>query len=312
MNSCVCLSSLDLVFFEPRLVYMGVSGVNVKNFIYLKIQNFQINRLQNFKNYILNWFDINRIQNLIMKKYAFILLLLLSFSAFSQSSILLEACNKIEIQSDRLSCFKEIYKATAHAPDLPDKQQLAIDSVKKEFAELQQIIKTGISYKAYSDLMVKPAMKLGSLKVELNGGMPYMIRSLEEAVIAYNDAKTVWHASIYDSMDGGIFVGKILNPERSGLIEIVKKYNLPLESKLLQPHLPATTAIMKIFDYAEGKTKDAFAVEAVAIDAKKSEDLLNKKDYFDPFRKIDPLGEKCRDKFDVFYDPVACRKNGEQ
>ncbi|WP_404302901.1 hypothetical protein [Alicycliphilus denitrificans] len=228
----------------------------------------------------------------------------MSFSALSQSNILLEACNKIENQSDRLACFKEIYTTTTKTITATDKQEIAINSIKREFAELQQIIRTGISYNTYSEAIIKPAMKLGALKLELNGEMPYMVNSLEDAVIAYNDAKTVWHASIYDSMDGGIFAGKILNPERSGLLEIVKKYNLPLESKLLNPRLPAMAAVLKIFDYAENKTKDAFTTAASPM-----EHTSNNKVNIDPFRPISPVNDKCKDKFSILYDPLVCKND---
>lgn len=239
-----------------------------------------------------------------MRKFILIILMLLSFSALSQSDILLEACNKIDNQGDRLACFKEIYAASVKTKEATDKQEIAIDSIKREFAELQQVIRTGISYKTYSEVIVRPAMKLGALKRELNGEMPYMINSLEEAVVAYNDAKTVWHASIYDSMDGGIFAGKILNPERSGLLEIVSKYNLPVESRLLNAHLPAMTAVLKIFDYAENKTKDAFAIAALPV-----EDVSANKVNIDPFRSIGPIDDKCKDKFSVLYDPLVCKYN---
>lgn len=238
-----------------------------------------------------------------MKKYIFIALIFLSLSATSQSNILLEACNKIDNQDNRLDCFKEVYKSSEQKTTAIDRQQIAIDSMKKEFAELQQIIKTGISYNAYLEAITKPAMKLGSLKLEIGGEMPYMTKSLEDAIVAYNDAAAVWRASIYDSMDGGIFTGKILNPEQSGLIEIVNKYNLRLESKLLNTHLPPNEAILKIFKYAEDKTRDAFT--EIAPPQKNTTE--NKIDT-NHFLEIIPTIEKCKNKYNVDYDPRVCER----
>lgn len=238
-----------------------------------------------------------------MKKYIFIVLIFLSLSATSQSNILLEACNKINNQDNRLACFKEVYQTSEQKTTAIDRQQIAIDSMKKEFAELQQIIKTGISYNAYSEAITKPAMKLGSLKLETNGEMPYMIKSLEDAIVAYNDAGTVWRASIHDSMDGGIFTGKILNPEQSGLMRIVNKYNLRLESKLLNTHLPPNEAILKIFKYAEDKTRDAFT-EISPLKKNTTEDKINT----NVFREIIPTNEKCKNKYNIDYDPLVCEQ----
>ncbi len=238
-----------------------------------------------------------------MKKYIFIALIFLSLPVISQSNILLEACNKIDNQDNRLACFKEIHQTSEQKTPFISKQQIAIDSMKKEFAELQQIIKTGISYNVYSEAITKPAMKLGSLKLETNGEMPYMIKSLEDAIVAYNDAGAVWRASIHDSIDGGIFTGKILNPERSGLMRIVNKYNLRLESKLLNPHLPPNEAILNIFKYAEDKTKDAFA-EVSRSKKNTTEDKIDA----NIFREIIPINEKCKNKYNIDYDPLVCGK----
>ncbi|MFC4473071.1 hypothetical protein [Comamonas denitrificans] len=238
-----------------------------------------------------------------MNKYIFIGLIFLSFSVASQSNILLEACNKIDNQDNRLACFKEAYQASAQKTTAIDGKKIAIDSIKKEFAELQQIIKTGVSYNAYLEAIIKPAMKLGSLKLEVNGDMPYMIRSLEEAIVAYNDAGTVWHASIHDSIDGGILVGKILNPEQSGLMGIVKKYNLRLDSKLLNTHLPPNEAILKIFEYAEGKTRDAFA-EIVPSKNNTKEEKIDTNSVM----KINPASEKCKSIYNIDYDPLVCER----
>lgn len=230
--------------------------------------------------------------------------MLLNFPTLSQSNILLEACNKIENPNDRLACFREIHTPPTQTITTTDRQQIAIEVIKTEFAELQQIIRTGISYNTYSDSIIKPAKKLGALKLELNGTMPYMINSLEEAIVAYNDAKTVWHASIYDSMDGGILAGKILNPERAGLLGIVKKYNIPLETKLLTPHLPATAAILNIFDYAENKTKDAFATTTSPEKNIPLNEIIPT-----PFRPMPPVNDKCKDKYSLLYDPLICKDN---
>lgn len=240
-----------------------------------------------------------------MKQFISAVLMILSFSALSQSSILMEACNRIENKNDRLACFKEIYTQPTQTNAVIDKQQAAIDSIKMEFAELQQVIKTGISYNAYSAAIIKPAMKLGALKLELNNTMPHMVYSLEEAVVAYNDAGTVWRASIYDSQDGGIFVGKVLDPRSSGLLEIVRKYDLKLETKLLTNHLPATAAILKIFDYAEKRTTDAF--EPVPL---QEENAQSNDSYPKHSQSKGLVNDKCKDRYSLLSH--ACKDSSPE
>lgn len=194
-------------------------------------------------------------------KYIYLILLLLSCeNSFSQSKIILEACNKIENSKIRLDCFNEAIKIKSE-PQLSnqiDQEKIAIDKTQKAFFMLQEVIKRGTSLNNYNILIIDIAKEVGSLKLTLKGEMPYMIGILDDAIIAYNDAAILWHTSIYESQDGGILVGKILNPDRTGLSKMVVKYKLPTETKLFNKHIPFEIAIQKIWDHAENLTREAF------------------------------------------------------
>lgn len=68
--------------------------------------------------------------------------------------------------------------------------------------------------------------------------------------------KRIWHASIYNSSDGG-FLGRVLNPNYTGLQGLVRKYNLPTRTFLLSEHLPVDSALPIIWKYAEESAKGA-------------------------------------------------------
>ncbi len=224
-----------------------------------------------------------------------------SLCAFSQSRILLEACNRIDNSNDRLLCFEEIQKNNKeHQLKPEDKMQLAINAAQKEFSEFQEIINTGISYNNYSTLISKPASALGTLKLELKGTMPHMINTLEAALEAYSDAGKIWHASIFNSQDGGIIFGKILNPETSGLMNIVQKYELMTERKLTLTNLPPDPAIRKIWMHASNLTSNAFN-GSLSNKSGRTSDIEK-----DPFRPLPIMDGKCKNKYSLEYDPKVC------
>ena len=243
----------------------------------------------------------------IMKYTYLLVFLLLCKNSFSQPQIILEACNKIENPSDRLTCFNEVIKIKSALPITSkiDSEQIAIDRTKKTFIAFQEVIKNGVSLNNYKSLIEEPIKEVGLLKLELRGEMPHMIGTLDEVIRAYKDAEILWHASIYESQDGGIFVGKILNPETTGLSRIVEKYNLPTEKKLLNRHLSFEIAIQKIWNHAEHLTRKAFFDQNSSTTNSDEGDILNS----NVFRPLKPIDKKCKDKYDIFYDSKVCNGN---
>lgn len=232
-----------------------------------------------------------------MKIVVFVFFFFFGLPVFSQSIILLEICNKINNPDERLLCFKEVYGSSGRLVNSDNEKKSALNSFKKDFSELEQVTKIGVSYSVYLDVVTKLAMRLGSVKLELGDEDSGKIKYLEDAILAYKDAEILWRAKIHETKNGGIFVGDILNPEVTGLMGIVKKYNIRVESKLLNSHIQFDEAILKIFQYAEEKAKIAFAQGVESIG-----DSESKK----PSRRNTNTGERCGSKYNLDYDPAVC------
>ncbi len=175
-------------------------------------------------------------------------------SVQAQSTMLLEACNAIEDKDKRLACFSELSSLKAStATDAA----AAGKKVKNAFASIAGAVNSGISLNNYSTLILEPAKELEIFRQEKPTPNQRAIELYEEALVSYRDAEKVWHASIFDSSDGGLFLGKILTPRYTGLQGIVEKYNLPIKKILLREHLSADLALPIIWQRARELAKNA-------------------------------------------------------
>lgn len=177
--------------------------------------------------------------------------LLLSTVVFAQNNVLLEACNAIEDREKRFSCLQEI----AALKSVNSHDATSFKRLKAAFAGIAGAVNAGLSYKNYQSLIVEPAKELGVFKQENSNINPEALKFLDKAVSAYNDAERLWRASIYDSQDGGIFFGKILNYQALGLSDVIRIYNLPTTTVLMNPHVSVHAALPIIWQYAEKNAK---------------------------------------------------------
>lgn len=182
--------------------------------------------------------------------------------ALSQPKVLMDACNAIEDKERRVNCFSELVRiqgGTLKASE-PSSQTLAIKKARDSFFSVSSAVENGVSFNTYTNIILEPAKALGVMKSDAPQLDTIVFENLQSAVVAYNDAARVWHASIYKSQDGGAFVGRILNPELTGLMPIVQRYGLETRSVLLNTHLPPEAAITKIWRFADQMIKDAFRI----------------------------------------------------
>lgn len=180
----------------------------------------------------------------------------------AQPKALLEACNAIDDKTKRMECLEQLMQlqgATSKSND-SNPQPIALKRAKSAFSAVASTVQSGVSLNNYSQLIMDPAKELGVLRQEASTLDPLVFEKLQSAVAAYNDAEIVWRASIYQSQDGGIFAGRILNPVQTGLVSIVNKYGLETTTVLFNPHLPADAAIAKIWGFAEMFAKEAFNI----------------------------------------------------
>lgn len=175
-------------------------------------------------------------------------------SAHAQPTALLEACNAVDDKDKRLACFKEL--STLKSPTAPD-TAAATKKVKNAFAAVAGAVSSGISLNNYSALLLEPSKELEIFRQERPVPNQRALDLYEEALLSYRDAEKVWHANIFDSSDGGLFLGRMLNPEYTGLQGIVNKYNLPTRKVLLSTHLPADTALQIIWSHARERVQAA-------------------------------------------------------
>ncbi len=177
----------------------------------------------------------------------------------AQPKVLLEACNAIDDRARRMECLEEIVQRPTAKNDVKDAQNAALKRTKAAFAALASTVQSGISYNNYSVLILEPAKELGILRQEAPGLDSATFNKLSEAVTAYNDAGTVWRASIYQSQDAGLF-GRIVDPDRTGLASIVRRYRLSTTTILFSTHLPVNAALSAIWGSAELSAKNAFEI----------------------------------------------------
>ena len=177
----------------------------------------------------------------------------------AQPKVLLEACNAIDDRTRRMECLEEIMQRPTAKHDVKDAQTAALRRAKAAFAALASTVQSGISYNNYSVLILEPAKELGILRQEVPNLDSATFNKLSEAVTAYNDAGTVWRASIYQSQDAGFF-GRIVDPDRTGLTSIVRRYRLSTTTILFSTHLPIEAALSTIWRSAEMSAKNAFEI----------------------------------------------------
>lgn len=177
--------------------------------------------------------------------------------ANAQPRALLEACNAIDDKAKRMECLEQLMQLQGTTSSSP--QATTLKRAKSAFAAIASTVQSGVSFNNYSVLIMDPAKELGVLRQEAPTLDPLVFEKLQAAVAAYNDAASVWRASIYQSQDGG-FMGRVLNPEQTGLMPIVNKYGLYTTTVLFNTHLPADAAVGKIWRYAEMTATEAFEI----------------------------------------------------
>jgi murein DD-endopeptidase MepM/ murein hydrolase activator NlpD len=175
-------------------------------------------------------------------------------SAHAQPTALLEACNSIDDKDKRLACLKEL--SNLRSPAVPG-VDAATKKLKNAFAAVAGAVSSGVSLQNYSALLLEPSKELEIFSQERPAPSQRVLGLYEEALLSYRDAERVWHANIFDSSDGGLFLGRILNPEYTGLQGIVNKYNLPTRKVLLSTHLPADAALQIIWRHARERAQEA-------------------------------------------------------
>ena len=174
-------------------------------------------------------------------------------SAHAQTTALLEACNTIDDRDKRLACLKEL--SALKSPTMLDAAAGA-KRVKNSFAAVTGAVNSGVSLNSYSALLLEPSKELEIFRQEKPSSNQRALDLYDEALLSYRDAEKVWHASIFKSFDGGLF-GRVLNPQNTGLQEIVNKYNLQTRQILFNTHLPAETALSVIWRHAKERAQAA-------------------------------------------------------
>lgn len=174
----------------------------------------------------------------------------------------MDACNAIEDKEKRVNCFSELVKIQEgnKKSSEPSAQALAVKKAKDSFFAVSSAVDSGVSFNNYSSIILEPAKALGVMRSDAPQLDTIVFENLQSAIDAYNDAARIWHASIYKSQDGGVFVGRILNPDMTGLTSIVQRYGLETRSVLLNTHLPPEAAITKIWRFADQRIKEAFRI----------------------------------------------------
>jgi len=192
------------------------------------------------------------------------LLLSFSFSAFGQSAILLEACNNIQDSGKRLECLRELTKNSKN-----DSSQVDYRKLKQSFISLQAVVASGVNLENYNRAILEPSKELAIFKSENPNANAEAIEYLENVVVAYNDAATIWRSSIFDTEEVGFFLGKQLPYEKRGLTPIINKYNIPTQSATFARYVTRDTALPVIWAWARQYANSAFRL----LDAPREQDL---------------------------------------
>lgn len=174
---------------------------------------------------------------------------LVAMAATAQSSILLEACNNIADSNKRLACLQELMNSRPAASSQTDP---SLERVKNAFLGLQGTVSSGLSYNAYVQQILEPASALGIYRASAKAD-PVAVGMFETSLQAYKDAQEIWRASIHDSRDAGIY-GQVLDYRRTGLVQIIERYQLPVTRVVGIPHLPAQSALPVVWRQASEQT----------------------------------------------------------
>lgn len=171
--------------------------------------------------------------------------------ALAQSSALIDACNAVSDNKQRLACFNELMglKAASGA-----QSEAAGKRVKSAFASIAGAVGSGMSYNSYAALVLEPAKELEVFRREHPSVSLVAVLLFDQALMAYRDAQKVWHSSIYLSRDAGAW-GRILDVADAQLGDIVYRYKLPLQTRLLSKHLNADAALSEIWKYADQRAR---------------------------------------------------------
>lgn len=176
---------------------------------------------------------------------------LISGVALAQSSALMDACNAVNDKEQRLACFKELMDLKAGSAQ---GNEAAGKRVKSAFASVAGAVGSGVSYNSYATLILEPAKELEVFRREHPSASPVAVLLFDQALVAYRDAQKVWHSSIYLSRDAGAW-GRILDVADAQLGDIVYKYKLALQTRLLSKHLNADAALSEIWKYADQRAR---------------------------------------------------------
>ena len=225
--------------------------------------------------------------------------------SLAQSPLLLEACNNIPNGKKRLLCLQELMKqapqnALATPPQVPIPasgplpavssvtpansvtQQAAPNTttIKRLFVSMQAAVKAGLSLNQYQSLVLELTKEMAIFKSENPSASPKGVDRLEMALNAYQDAETIWHAKIFDSIDGGLFVGRILPVELNNFQGLIKKYGLPTGSWAFTKTLLPEESLAIIWTYALDVSKHGFRyldeIESTGLGGSSSVELAGK------------------------------------
>ena len=87
----------------------------------------------------------------------------------------------------------------------------------------------------------------------------------------------------------------------------IKVYHLNIGQPDIETPQSALDAVknndLKIFEYAEGKTRDAFAETVPSKNNTKEEKIDT-----NSVMKINPASEKCKSIYNIDYDPLVCER----
>lgn len=172
----------------------------------------------------------------------------------SVPSVLMQACNSLTDADLRLRCFSEAFGKLGNYQE----NKLANNELKRRFAEVFAAIDAGVSFKEYSAIANEPAKAISAYKVASGNPNPDAILILERAAQAIADAQRLWHAQIYKSTDGGIFMGgRTVLISGSGVADIISKYNLvPAGTRWVNTE----SLLPVVWGYAKKSMSDGFAI----------------------------------------------------
>lgn len=183
-----------------------------------------------------------------------IITLVLSAVTHAQSADIVNACSSIKDKDKNLECINELSTPIATVPA----DVISGVRVKTAFAAVVKGVHSGLSIGDYSVMLLAPSKELGVFKQASPTTDQRVFDLFDESLNAYQDAERVWQANIDNRDNNGVY-RKILNPQRSGVQEIVKKYKLPVKSVSSQQHLVFDAALPIIWQYAAERA--AAAVE---------------------------------------------------